>query len=144
MTGKRQAQGTALLVVDMLNAYEHEQAEELAANALDGKHPELVEPVLPHEGDSFVIKARHNVFYETPVEYLLGQMGVDRIVLAGQVTEQCIFYSALDGYVRHFRPVIPTDAVAAIHDHLAAAALEMMERNLGADLVSAAETQLRA
>jgi nicotinamidase-related amidase len=117
-------------------------AEELAERARRGEHPELVEPVLPREGGSFVIKARHNAFYGTPLEYLLDQMGVERIVLAGQVTEQCIFYSALDGYVRHFRVAIPTDAVAAIHDHLAEAALEMAERNLSAELGAAREIAL--
>ncbi|MFN8217304.1 MAG: isochorismatase family cysteine hydrolase [Solirubrobacterales bacterium] len=81
-----------------------------------------------------MIKARHSAFYETPLEYLLGAMEIDDLVLAGQVTEQCILYSALDGYVRHFHPLIPTDAVAAIDDELAAAALRMMERNMGADL----------
>ena len=172
---------TALVIVDMLNPYEHpeadrlaervakalpgvvelrdraEQAEipviyvndnygdwnssaqELAEAAMSGEHPELVEPVLPGEGHSFVIKARHSVFYETPLEYLLDQMGVDRLIFAGQVTEQCILYSALDAYVRHFRVVVPTDAVAAIYDHLAEAAREMMERNLSAELCMAAE-----
>jgi nicotinamidase-related amidase len=117
-------------------------ARELADAAMAGEHPELVEPVLPGDGHSFVIKARHSAFYETPLEYLLDQMGVDRLLLAGQVTEQCILYSALDAYVRHFRVVIPTDAVAAIYDHLAGAALEMMERNLSAELCTAAECGL--
>jgi nicotinamidase-related amidase len=117
-------------------------AQELADAAMGGAHPELVGPVLPGERHSFVIKARHSVFYETPLEYLLDQMGVDRLILAGQVTEQCILYSALDAYVRHFRVVVPTDAVAAIYDHLAEAALEMMRRNLSAELCGAAECDL--
>ena len=171
----------ALLVVDMLNPYDHPEAEELAervAEALPGvetllrradeadapvvyvndnygdwnssseqlakqaqagRHPELVEPILPVEGNSFVLKARHSTFYETPLEYLLDQMGVGRIVFAGQVTEQCILYSALDAYVRHFEVVIATDAVAAIHDDLGDAALRMMERNMSAELVEAEE-----
>ena len=175
---------TALVIVDMLNPYEHPEADrlaervgkalpgivalrdraeeadvpvvyvndnygdwnssarELAEAAMDGKHPQLVEPVLPRDGHSFVIKARHSAFYETPLEYLLDQMGVDRLVLAGQVTEQCVLYSALDAYVRHFRVVVPTDAVAAIFDHLAEAALEMMERNLSAELCPAAACSL--
>lgn len=184
MAGKRQSEGTALVVLDMLNSYEHEESEELADNvaaalpgirtvidrareaeipivyvndnhgdwnssqeeltakAKGGQHPELVEPILPAAGDSFVIKARHDGFYETPLEYLLGQMRVDRIVFAGQVTEQCIFYSALAAYVRHFRPAIATDAVAAIYDDLAAAALRMMERNMDAELGAAADLSL--
>jgi nicotinamidase-related amidase len=172
---------TALIVVDMLNPYDHPQADRLAARvrealpgiesllsradeqeipviyvndnygdwnsaarelaeqAMKGAHPELVEPVLPSERHSFVIKARHSIFYETPLEYLLDQQGVDRLVLSGQVTEQCIFYSALDAHVRHFEVAVATDAVAAIYDDLAEAALEMMERNLSAELRAAAK-----
>jgi nicotinamidase-related amidase len=175
---------TALLVVDMLNPYEHPEAdrlaervadalpgvqtllrlaaeaeapvvfvndnygdwnsssEELASRAMEGAHPELVEPVLPAEGQSFVVKARHSTFYETPLEYLLDQMGVSRLVFTGQVTEQCILYSALDAYVRHFDVMIATDAVAAIYDDLGEAALTMMERNMGADLARAEATEL--
>ena len=180
MRGKR----TALLVVDMLNAYEHDDAdalaesvrtavpriaglierargsgtllvwvndnygdwnsssEELARRALDGRRPELVEPVLPRADDAFVIKARHSVFYSTPLEYLLQTMDVGRVVLAGQATEQCILYSALDGYVRHFDVAVPRDAVAHIHPHLAEAAIEMMERNMRAEVAPAGELRL--
>ena len=60
--------------------------------------------MLPPDDVDFILKARHTIFYMTPLEYLLGQRGVERLVLAGQVTEQCILYSALDAYVRH----IPT------------------------------------
>jgi nicotinamidase-related amidase len=174
---------TALLVVDMLNTYEHEDAdrlaasvktavpqitdlierarsddvplvyvndnygdwnsssEELAQRAMAGRHPRLVEPLLPRGDDAFVIKARHSVFYSTPLEYLLQTMEVGRIVLAGQATEQCILYSALDGYVRHFEVVIPRDGVAHIHEHLADAAFEMMERNMHAQIRPAKEVR---
>jgi nicotinamidase-related amidase len=91
-----------------------------------------------------VIKARHTIFYMTPLEYLLSQKDIGHLVLAGQVTEQCILYSALDAYVRHLRVTIPRDAVAHIHGDLADAALNMMERNMGAELVSAADCRLEA
>ena len=157
MRGER----TALLVVDMLNPYEHDDAEvlaksvravipqmtalierarddevpivfvndnygdwnssseELAKGAMNGRYPELVEPVLPADDDMFVIKTRHSVFFSTPLEYLLERMDVGRIVLTGQVTEQCILYSAVDGYVGHFEVSVPHDGVAHIHEHLA-------------------------
>jgi nicotinamidase-related amidase len=169
--------GTAMIVTDMLNTYEHEDAdrlaesveeslgpirsliaaarerelpliyvndnygdwnsssEELAKRAMSGRRPDLVEPILPPEGSMFVIKARHTIFYETPLNYLLTQIGVESIVLVGQVTEQCILYSALDAYVRHLEVAVPPDAVAHIHHDLADAALEMMERNMRARLV---------
>jgi nicotinamidase-related amidase len=179
-----QGDRTALLVVDMLNTYEHDEADKLAASvrealprmaelierarsdgvalvyvndnygdwnsssaelaerALAGRRRDLVEPLLPRPDDAFVIKARHSVFYSTPLEYLLQSLDVGRIVLTGQATEQCILYSALDGYVRHFEVAVPRDAVAHIHEHLAAAALEMMERNMHAEISPAGELRL--
>lgn len=109
-------------------------AEELLRRGLEGRRPDLVEPVRPPRDASFVIKARHSIFYGTPLEYLLSQLGVDRIVLCGVVTEQCILYSALDAYVRQLRVAVPPDAVAHIDADLAQAALEMMRRNMDADL----------
>jgi nicotinamidase-related amidase len=177
---------SALIVVDMLNGYEHADAEqltksvedvveplsgliaradgegveiiyvndnygdwnssqeELARQALDGARPDLVEPLLPPDGADFVIKARHTIFYMTPLEYLLGQKEIDHLVLAGQVTEQCILYSALDAHVRHFHVSIPRDGVAHIHEELADAALQMMERNMRAEITSCADVKLSA
>ena len=170
--------GTALVIVDMLNPYEHEDAgplaesvvetvepiaalvaaarerelpviyvndnygdwnsspDELAERAMGGAHPELVEPVLPPDDALFVIKARHTIFYETPLNYLLTQIGAEAVVLAGQVTEQCVLYSALDAYVRHLDVRVPRDAVAHIHADLAGAACTMMERNMGARIAT--------
>lgn len=169
---------TALIVIDMLNRYEHEDAEplkesartalpviekliagareadglvvyvndnhgdwaagrqELSDWALGGSDPSLVEPILPPDGTPFVVKARHSIFYGTQLEYLLRQHEITRLVLAGQVTEQCILYSALDAYVRHFDVVLVRDALAHIHEDLADAAVRMMERNMRAELVS--------
>jgi nicotinamidase-related amidase len=177
---------TALIVVDMLNRYEHEDAEpliasvrealpamrgllerareagtpivyvndnygdwsagrrELSKRALDGAVPPLVEPIVPEEEVAFLVKARHSVFFETQLDYMLRHQDVGRIVLVGQVTEQCILYSALDAYVRHYSIVIPRDAVAHIHEDLAEAALRMMEINMAAEITMAADCALGA
>jgi nicotinamidase-related amidase len=108
--------------------------QELLDGALAGGHGRLVEPVAPPDAALFVVKARHSIFFQTPLEYLLGQEEVDRLVLVGQVTEQCILYSALDAYIRHIDATVPRDAVAHIHEHLADAALELMELNMSADV----------
>jgi nicotinamidase-related amidase len=177
--------GRALIVVDMLQTYEHEDADALRRSvetilptltgllerARDedakviyvndsfgdwrgdrrafletiskGPHAQLVEPVLPAGSDMFITKARHSIFYQTPLEYLLGSEGIESIVLTGQVTEQCILYSALDAHIRHIPVVVPRDAVAHIHEHLADAALAMMERNMDADVCDAEDVSFR-
>jgi nicotinamidase-related amidase len=175
---------TALIVVDMLNHYEHEDADKLARSAevvleplkalidraadedvmtvyvndnhdrwesnrqglikraLDGARPDLVEPILPRDEDLFVTKTRHSIFYASPIEYILEQEDIARIALAGQVTEQCILYSALDAHIRHLDVTVPRDAVAHIFEDLAEASLKMMERNLGAEVCEAGECRL--
>jgi nicotinamidase-related amidase len=177
---------TALIVIDMLNAYEHADAEqltrsvervlpnieklierardedaltiyvndnfgewrsnrdELLETAMAGRYRHLVEPIAPGDDTLFVVKARHSAFYQTPLEYLLSQEEVDRIVLVGQVTEQCILYSALDAYIRHIAVVVPRDASACIHEELAQASLEMMRINMDAEIVDADEVDFRA
>jgi nicotinamidase-related amidase len=126
--------GTEIIYVNDNYGDWNTSQEELAEHALNGVRPDLVEPILPPGEVAFVQKARHTIFYMTPLEYLLGQRDVDRVILTGQVTEQCILYSALDAYVRHFEVVVPRDCVAHIHESLADAALEMMRRNMGAEI----------
>lgn len=111
---------------------------DIVAAALRGARPDLVRPIVPADSSRTVTKVRHSVFYSTPLAYLLGRLGTKRLVITGQVTEQCILYSALDAYVRHFPVVIPVDAVAHIDADLGAAALTMMHRNMGAELSRAA------
>lgn len=170
----------ALLVIDVVNPYEHDDADALAANvagtvgplhdlieraraaraevvyvndnyedfaatredlvrrALDGRHPELVEPLLPGEGCAFLQKVRHSAFYCTALDHLLRRRETGTVILAGQVTEQCILYSALDAYVRHYDIRIAADAVAAIDPRLGDAALQLMHRNMRATITPAA------
>ena len=176
----------ALVVIDMINTYEHEDAEllvqsaeeavpviaellerardagapviyvndnfgqwrsdqrALVESALESEHGSLVEPIAPDEDAMFVVKARHSIFYETPLDYLLDQEGVDEVVMVGQATEQCILYSALDAHIRHIPVIVPRDAVAHIHADLAEAALRMMELNMEAEVVGAGDVRFDA
>jgi nicotinamidase-related amidase len=115
---------------------------ELVERVSAGPHGDLIEPIVPDDESAFVVKARHSIFYETPLEYLLRSREIGRVVLVGQVTEQCILYSALDAYIRHFEVVVPPDAVAAIHPDLHEAALEMMRVNMDAELTPSADVRL--
>jgi nicotinamidase-related amidase len=139
---RAQDEGTEIIYVNDNYGDWNSSQEELAERAMKGRRPDLVEPLLPPDDASFVIKARHTIFYMTPLEYLLSTKEVDHLVLVGQVTEQCIIYSALDAYVRHIRISVPPDAVAHIYEDLADAALKMMERNMSAELVTRADVRL--
>ena len=136
------AEGVQVIYVNDNYGDWNSSSEELYRHAMEGRHPELVEPLVPREGEAFVIKARHSIFYGTPLEYLLATQELGRVVLTGQVTEQCILYSALDAYVRNFRVAVVRDAVAHIDEDLAKASLQMMERNMSADIERTADANL--
>ncbi len=113
--------------------------DDLVRSAVEGHRADLVEPILPPPGVAFLQKARHSAFYSTALDHLLRQHSLDTIVLTGQVTEQCVLYTALDAYVRHFKIRVARDAVAHIDEELGQAALRMMERNMRVELVDAAD-----
>jgi nicotinamidase-related amidase len=170
----------AVLVIDMLNTYAHEDADVLAANvagivdplaglisrarerddvdliyvndnygdftadfddlveaACNGERPDLVTPIAPNENCQRLLKVRHSAFYASSLDYLLGRLDAKRLILTGQVTEQCILYTALDAYVRHFSVIVAPDAVAHIDPELGDAALTMMNKNMHAEIMPA-------
>ena len=94
---------------------------------------------IPDEGCLRLLNVRHSAFYASSLDYLLGRHEARRLILTGQVTEQCILYSALDAYLRGYEIIVPCDAVAHIDEDLAHAALEMMRRNLHAEIMPAAD-----
>jgi nicotinamidase-related amidase len=172
----------ALLVIDMMNTYQHEDAETLAPNVaeivepmadlisrarerddvdlvyvndnygdftadfddivnagLNGERPDLVSPIAPDKTCQRVVKVRHSAFYASSLAYLLRRLETKRLIITGQVTEQCILYTALDAYVRHFDFTVPRDAVAHIDPKLGDAALKMMGANMHAEITPAAK-----
>ena len=137
-------EGTPVIYVNDNFGSWRSNRDDLVREALDGAHPELVEPIKPQAESLFVVKARHSIFFQTPLEYLLQQEGIGRLVLAGQVTEQCVLYSALDAHIRHLDVCVPSDAVAHIDEELADAALRMMSRNMGAEICTSEKVELDA
>jgi len=138
----REAEAELIYVNDNLGPW-RSRMDDVVQAASRGRHPDLVEAIAPDDRSLFVVKARHSIFYQTPLEYLLAQDGIDHIVLCGQVTEQCVLYSALDAHIRGIEVTIARDAVAHIDADLAQAALRMMESNMGARLADATEITLR-
>ena len=105
--------------------------------ALHGEGPDLVTPIAPDEDCFRLLKVRHSAFYASSLDYLLRRLEARHLILTGQVTEQCILYTALDAYVRHFSVVVVPDAVAHIDPELGDAALTMMHKNMHAEIVPA-------
>jgi nicotinamidase-related amidase len=72
---------------------------------------EQIEPDLSR--DYFMFKPKHSAFFGTPLESLLGQLGIRRLVLTGVTSDQCVLFTAMDAHVREYQLVMPGDCVGA-------------------------------
>ena len=164
----------ALLLVDVLNDFEHEDGEKLLESfrsrhdgfvaaleraradgltvvyandtygdwrgngpalvqrALEGRSGELVEAIAPDEDDCFVVKPRYSAFDHTPLELILREREVERLLLGGMSTEGCVAQTAIDGRELGFKVTVLANACATIDEGIEQVALEYLEQVVGA------------
>jgi len=108
--------------------------DRLVREALDGLASDVVQAVAPREGDRFVVKPRYSGFDHTPLEIILRELEIDRILLAGAATEGCVVQTAIDGRELGFEITVLADACASPNERLEQVALTYLEEVVGAQL----------
>jgi len=108
----------------------------------DSRGRELARVLEPDAEDLSVLKPRHSAFYGTPLEFLLVELGVRRLVIVGLVTEMCVLFTAHDAYVRKFDMWIPEDCVASVDPQVHARTLTHCRDVLGIDTRASTEASV--
>jgi nicotinamidase-related amidase len=67
----------------------------------------------PTNRDYFVLKPKHSGFYDTTLDTLLGDLRIERLVLAGIAGNICVLFTANDAYMRGFRLYTPEDCIVS-------------------------------
>ena len=88
----------------------------------------------PTPEDLSVLKPRHSAFYNTPLEFLLEELKVSSLIIAGLSTDICVLATAQDAYVHKFEVRVPSDCSAADTAAHEQAALDLMRRTMKADI----------
>jgi nicotinamidase-related amidase len=96
----------------------------------------------PEEDDYTILKPQHSAFYNTPLEVLLRQLQVRRVILTGIAADLCIVASAIDAHMRGFEVVVPRDCVASNTPQRNRNALALM-KNMDVTVMRAAEVMAR-
>ena len=102
---------------------------DIRANGL-GK--DLIGEVAPQAGDLFVFKPRYSAFDSTPLEILLRELDVDRVLLAGNTTEACVTQTAIAARELGFRVTVLAGCCATLDAQLEEIALNYLEHVVGA------------
>ncbi len=108
--------------------------------AVEGPGGELVAAIAPQERDRFVVKPRYSAFDHTPLDIILRDLEVERILLAGAATEACVVQTAVDARELGFKVTVLADACATIDERLERIAFEYLEEVVGARLERAQST----
>ena len=90
----------------------------------------LARALPPADDDYSILKPQHSAFYNTPLEVLLRQLGIDTVILTGTAGDSCVLASAIDARMRGFDVVVPRDCIASItaqRNRNALAVLKTME-----------------
>ena len=99
-----------------------------------GASREIARTLKPRADDYSVLKPRHSGFYGTPLEFLLDELEVNSIVLAGLSADMCVSATAQDAHVRKYRLWVPSDCVAADTPAHEEQALDHMQRTMKAEI----------
>jgi nicotinamidase-related amidase len=99
-----------------------------------GASRDIAHALQPDAEDYSILKPRHSAFYGTPLEFLLDELEVNALVLAGISADMCISATAQDAYVRKYRLWVPADCVAADTPGHEEQVLDHMQRTMKADV----------
>jgi nicotinamidase-related amidase len=170
LKGEKRSCGAALLLVDVINAFDFEGHEPLV-EAAERAAPRIAQlkagavavgvPIIyandnfgqwrsdfratvsacadagrpghrvtrmlsPGPDDYFVLKPRSSAFFGTPLELLLGGLGVKTLVIVGFAANICVLLSANDAHMRDFQVHVPADCTASNSASLTEQALSQM------------------
>jgi nicotinamidase-related amidase len=92
---------------------------------------ELADGLEPRPGDHVLPKKRYGAFSGNDLAFLLRNLGVETLVLAGVETEICVLATAYHAFNEDYRVVVASDGTAGLEPDLAAAALRIVGREVG-------------
>jgi nicotinamidase-related amidase len=118
-------------------------ARALVERALAGPAGELLEPLAPRGGEAFIVKPRYSAFDLTPLELILEELGVQRILLMGMATEMCVAQTAIDARERGYLVSVLADACATVSAEDERLALAYLDRITGTVITTADEVGRR-
>ncbi len=77
---------------------------------------QVIKELRPQKRDYVLGKRTYSSFYETGLDLLLRQKGVNEVVLTGQHTHICVRHTSADAFIRNYSIVVPEDGVESFTD----------------------------
>ena len=88
----------------------------------------IVDDLKPREGEHLIVKKGFGGFSNTPLDTILGNMGVTTCVVSGVTTCVCVSTTVRGGVEHNYRMILVKDAVAEVNRETHEAELKTMAR----------------
>jgi nicotinamidase-related amidase len=77
---------------------------------------EVIEELQPLPQEHILRKRRYSAFFGTDLDILLRELRVDKLYLAGVLTNICIYVTAIDAVMHNYQVAVLKDAVASLSE----------------------------
>lgn len=97
-------------------------------HAIEGtRGSEVIDELDKRPEDTLIKKTRYSAFFNTDLEEVLKEKGVDELVLTGVLTDICVMHTAVDADMRDYKVVVPRNCVGSVTHEAHEWALKHME-----------------
>ncbi|HUU75804.1 MAG TPA: isochorismatase family cysteine hydrolase [Methanoregulaceae archaeon] len=101
---------------------------------------EVIRELAPHQGEYIIRKNRMSAFLNTDLDLLLRSLGIERVVIAGIQTPNCIRTTVFDAFAYNYHTILVDDAVAAQTEEIHKANVLDMA-NIGIEIIKTKEVE---
>jgi ureidoacrylate peracid hydrolase len=91
----------------------------------------------PQPGDHQVVKHKYDAFFETDLDAILRNSGVDTVIITGTATNICCDTTARSAFCRDYQVAFLSDATATFDDEMHEATLKTMDLLFGRVMTTA-------
>lgn len=103
------------------------------------EEPEVI-PELREFAEEVIPKRRFSGFFETNLDQRLRELKPGKIIIVGDCTDICVYFTAADARARDYEVEVRADCVATFDDEAHRFALRQMERVLGVNVTQPARS----
>ncbi len=96
---------------------------------------QVVDELAPQDKDYVIFKRRYSGFFATELDLLLREINIETLIITGTVTNICVYFTAVDAYMRGYKIIIPRDCVIALNKDDQEIALKQLQQLCSAQIV---------
>ncbi|MFW6141262.1 MAG: cysteine hydrolase family protein [Candidatus Saliniplasma sp.] len=108
---------------------DRDQSDDDSIEDLDDKEGVILKEVMPTNDDIIITKNDPDIFSGTGLDQMLRENGINTLIMAGVLTNECVQASVLQEVENGYRVVLVEDSTAAFSEEIHEKAMDIIEEN---------------